>query len=88
MNDDRGARLEDKIDSISMRIGSIDATLAAQHVSLKEHMRRTAILEDKVSPLERFVHMTAGAVKFMVLLGLFAGIIEGFSVFFEYIGKR
>lgn len=52
MNDDhRISRIENKLDSISDRIGNIDVTLAAQHESLKEHIRRTSLLEEAVKPL-------------------------------------
>lgn len=37
-------------DEVLHRLGSIDTTLAKQHESLKDHIRRTEILEKAVSP--------------------------------------
>ena len=51
MNDDRLSRIEAKVDSVVDRLGSIDKTLAAQHVSLKQHMRRSDALEAQVKPI-------------------------------------
>ncbi len=62
-SDDRLYRLEDKIDSVKESIGQINVTLAAQHESLKEHMARTRLLEERVDPLEKKSIMTEGAFK-------------------------
>jgi len=42
---DRIERIEQKVDEVQKSISNIDVTLAEQHVSLKEHMRRTDLLE-------------------------------------------
>lgn len=52
-SDDRIVRIEDKVDRINDHLSSIDSTLSAQHVSLKDHIRRTEILETKIAPLEK-----------------------------------
>ncbi len=69
VSDDNFNRLENKIDKLDNRLDSIDVTLAAQHVSLKEHMRRTQILEDDLEPIKTHVIMVQGGLK---LIGLFA----------------
>lgn len=38
-------RIEIKVNSLADSMHRVDVTLAAQHVSLKEHMRRTKLLE-------------------------------------------
>lgn len=76
MDDKRLNRLEDKLDHISEKIGSIDTTLAAQHVSLKEHMRRTSLLEEDMKPIKKHVHHVHGALKLIGLIATIAGIIE------------
>ncbi len=58
------------------RINSIDKTLSAQHVTLKEHIRRTELLEVQLEPVKRHVAMVNGALKFIGLLGIISGIIE------------
>lgn len=75
MSDDkRLERIEGKIDGIGDHLGSIDVTLAAQHVSLKEHIRRTAILESELKPIKRHVDMVHGALKFLALFAMILGI--------------
>ncbi len=71
------SRIEDKIDTISERLSSIDATLAAQHVSLKEHMRRTEILETQIEPIKTHVTRLNGALQLIGLVGTISAIIVG-----------
>lgn len=66
-------KLEDKILD---RLNSIDKTLAAQHVSLKDHIRRTEILEKQIEPLKSSLDMIKGVFKFIALVGVIATIIE------------
>ncbi len=70
-------RLEDKLDKVVDKIGSIDVTLAKQSVILEEHVRRTDILESKITPIEKHVIMVHGVLKFLGLIAIFVGIIEG-----------
>lgn len=55
MSDDKLNRIENKLDILSDKIGSIDKTLAAQHESLKDHIRRTEILEVAIKPVVNHV---------------------------------
>jgi len=73
---DRYHRLNSKLDTITEKISEIDVTLAAQHVTLKEHMRRTELLEKSLKPVQRHVDMVNGVLKFIGLLALFAAIYE------------
>lgn len=75
MDDKRLERVEKKIDLISDRLGNIDVTLGSQHVSLKDHMRRTAALEESLKPIQRHVNMVDGALKLVGLLSLILGMI-------------
>lgn len=72
MSDDRLIRIENKVDKISERINSVDVTLAAQHESLKDHMRRTELLEQAVEPLKSHLNAVHMAAK---LIGVIVGII-------------
>lgn len=76
MDDRRLERIEVKIDDVSDRIGSIDATLAAQHVSLELHIKRTNLLEEKLAPVERHVAMLNGALKLLGILAVLGGLLE------------
>ena len=79
--DKRLDRIEIKLDEVAQRLGSIDSTLAAQQVSLDEHIRRTEILESDIKPVKKHVNMIEGAIKFIGLLAMFAAIIEGIRFF-------
>lgn len=68
-------RVEGKIDLMTDRLGSIDTTLAAQHEVLKEHIRRTEILEEDVKPIKAHVAMISGVLKFIGLLVPIAALI-------------
>ncbi len=83
MSDEKFSRFESKLDRVVERIGSIDATLAAQHVSLKDHIRRTNILEGKIAPIEKHVNMVGGVFKFFGILATVGGFI---GVCFEVLG--
>jgi hypothetical protein len=66
-----------KLDKVYDKLQAIDVTLAAQHETLKDHIRRTEILETKLEPVEKHVAMVNGAVKFIMLIGISIGIWEG-----------
>lgn len=76
-NSGRIIRIEDKLDKIVDRISSIDSTLAAQHVSLEDHIKRTALLEKELRPIKSHV---AKMQWFFGLIGtgaVIVGIVEG-----------
>jgi archaellum component FlaC len=85
--DERIIRIEDKIDKVVEHIGSIDSTLAAQHVSLKEHMRRTELLEQEIEPIKAHVDMVSGAVKLILFTAAICGGIEGIISLLTYLRK-
>ena len=70
-------RIADKLDRISDRLNKIDVTLAEQHVSLKEHIRRTELLEGKLEPVETHVARVDGALRLLGVLSLLVGIAAG-----------
>ena len=70
---EREERIEQKLDKVVEHISSIDVTLAEQHISLKEHMRRTALLEQQMRPIEKHVLMVSGVIRF---LGLFVAAVS------------
>lgn len=76
MDDKRLDRIETKLDDTNEKLGSIDSTLAAQHISLKEHMRRTAMLEKELKPIQKHVSMVQGALKLVSIIAMLAAIIE------------
>lgn len=77
MSDDkRLERIEDKVDSINDHVAKVQTTLAEQHISLKEHMRRTALLEAEIRPIKRHVNHVEGAMKLLAAAALLGALIE------------
>lgn len=85
--DDKLERIEGKLDKVVDHIGSIDVTLAAQHVSLKEHIRRTEILEQELAPIKTHVNMISGALKLIGLLAAIGAGAEGVVSLLTYLRK-
>lgn len=85
MADERLSRIENKLDHVVEKISNIDVTLASQHASLCEHIRRTVILEEKMEPVQKHVAQIQGALKFIGLIAIFGGIIEAGVELLTYI---
>ena len=82
MSDDKKLeRIEVKLDGLSEHLSSIDVTLAAQHVSLRDHIRRTEILETELKPIKAHVDRVSGALKLITLLAALATILEAIRLF-------
>lgn len=76
MDDDkRLERIEKKLDDSNEHLASIDLTLMEQHISLREHVRRTNLLEAKLIPIERHVSRVEGAIKLISILAMIAAIV-------------
>lgn len=75
MHDIKLDRIEVKLDKVSERLNSIDVTLAAQHVSLDTHIKRTAIIESQLEPIKAHVAMVQGALKFIGAASLSVGLV-------------
>ncbi len=76
---EREDRLENKIDKIIDKIGSIDTTLSAQHESLKIHIKRTDLLEKKVDAQEAYINKVTGALKLISSAGVIMTLIKVFT---------
>lgn len=86
-DEERGGRIENKLDKIVDDIGSINVTLGEQHVSLKEHIRRTALLEAKVAPLERDQAMAHGIIKAFLWAFAAGSLLGGISELLTFLRK-
>lgn len=75
--DDWNKRIESKLDTVVADLGAMKITSAEQHVVLKEHIRRTELLEEDMKPVKRHVYMVDGALKLLGVIGTLAVIIEG-----------
>ena len=72
-----------KLDKIESHLSKIDITLAKQQVSLDEHIKRTNLLEDEVERNKAVINKAIGAVDFIKLVGVFAGIAEAIHFFIK-----
>jgi hypothetical protein len=73
---DQQERLEKKIDKVFEKIASIDVTLAKQHVSIDEHIRRTNILENDIRPIKAHVNRVEGALKVLGASSVIGALIK------------
>lgn len=85
MDNNRLERVEEKLDKVVEHISSIDVTLAKQHISLKDHIRRTELLEQQVEPIKKHVNMVQGALKLIGLVSVCLGIVE---LILKLVGKQ
>ena len=76
MDDKRLDRIENKVDSISNKLGATNEILAAQHESLKQHMRRSDLLEESIRPLQKHVSMMDAGFKLLGIAATMAAIVE------------
>lgn len=65
---------DEKLDKIAEHISEINITLAAQKVTLDEHVRRSTALEAIVIPLQGEANMIKGALALIGILATIAGI--------------
>ncbi len=79
MDDKKLDRIEEKLDTTNQHLASIDTTLAVQAEQLKEHIKRTALLEQELKPIKKHVDMVSGAMKLITILGVLAGIYAIFK---------
>lgn len=76
-------RVEKKLDFIVTDVNSMKITLAAQHISLEDHIKRTNLLEEELKPIKKHVYHVEGALKLLGAMSLFAGIIETLVLVFR-----
>lgn len=76
IDDKRLERMEKKLDDVADHLSSIDVTLSAQHISLKDHMRRTAMLEKELAPIKKHVYMAQGAAALLAVGSALIGLLK------------
>lgn len=70
-------RIESKIDDLADAQAKMNVILGQQHVSLKDHMRRSDALEQQIQPIKKHVAMVEGALKLLGLISLLVGVYVG-----------
>ncbi len=75
MNDStkRLERIELKLDDSNDHLAKIDVILEGQHITLREHIKRTKQIEDQLIPINKHVNMVKGG---LAVLGFLAVILE------------
>lgn len=68
------ARLREDLNKIHDRLNSIDVTMASQHVTLKEHIRRTELLETEIGPIKEHVTLVQAIIKVITVIGAAIGL--------------
>lgn len=67
--------IKERLERIESKLNNIDVTLAVNTEQLKEHIRRTNLLETKLEPVEMHVARVDGALRFLGVVSLLLGII-------------
>jgi archaellum component FlaC len=81
-------RVADNLDKLDDKLDGIDKTLVKQEENLREHMRRTEILEsqhrdlkieihDEIKPIKSHVEQVKGISKFLIVIIPIIAIISG-----------
>jgi len=78
MDEFTSKRLVKDVDQIKRSLANVDKTLALQHVSLAEHIRRTTLLEQKLEPVEKHVEQVRGVFKFIGWLLAALGVLAAY----------
>lgn len=69
-------RIITKIDKIVDDVGEIKVQMGVYNTQLKEHMKRTDLLEKKFEPVEKHVERVNGVLKLIGVLAMLATIAE------------
>lgn len=88
-------KVYNKQEKMADDISEIKVTLAEQHISLKEHIRRSDLLEEHIDlvraeliPVQAHVNKVNGAIKLIVGFSGFIAILAGIVRIIEFIKGR
>jgi tetrahydromethanopterin S-methyltransferase subunit G len=88
--DKRLDKQEAKLDQVIDTLSRIDSTLAAQHESLEDHIRRTNVAEENIDlirkdlkPIQNHVSMVKGAMKLIGVVCAIVGAIAAVAAVFH-----
>ncbi len=82
------SKIEEKLDEVNSRLNNIDNTLTAQHEILKNHIKRTELLEVQVDTLKSNSNQIIGAVKFVKIIGIVFGILAGLAEIISMVSRH
>lgn len=73
------SKIEAKLDKVLEQQSDMNITLAKQSVILEEHVKRSTMLEDLVTPLKTDMDRAKGGIALVGLLALLASIYMVFK---------
>lgn len=68
-------KIFEKLEDLDTRLDNMNVNLAEYNIQLKEHMRRTELLEEELKPVTRHVNMMHGAGKLLGITSIGLGVI-------------
>lgn len=74
---EQGKSTADKVDNIQVELARQSETLKINTASLEEHVKRTNLLEDQISGIDKKINMVESILKFVGFLAVITGIVEG-----------
>ncbi len=81
MSEQALVRIEKALEKLDGRLDSVDVTLVAQHTSLKDHIRRTELLEKSMDSVQKHVTGVQAVMRFIGGAGIIASFVELVSFF-------
>lgn len=64
-----------KLDKVDEKLDKLGDTVTKQEENLKEHMRRTALLESQLLPIREFQSQLRGIAKFIGAMSFLTGLV-------------
>ena len=68
--------LADKLDIIDQRLDDVEKVLLLQEANLSEHMKRTALLEQELRPLNKFMYGAMAIISFLFIAATFYAAVK------------
>jgi len=79
-------RFDEKFDENNNRLNDIDKNLVVYNEQLQEHMKRTKLLEDRVSPLEEQSKFVSNIILFFKIAAAFSTFVLGAALTLKELG--
>lgn len=85
MNEERGKRIEDKLDKVAEDVVQVKIEMTAIRKDVAYHIKRSDTLEEVVAPIHEFINSVKLISKIIGSLAVLAAIIEGVVTLLEYL---
>jgi len=78
--DNKLNKIESKVDKIDERLDSVDKHLAVYNEQLKQHIKRTELLESEFVPIKSHVALMNSLAKIIIFLGILASLLKTIGI--------